>query len=52
MELRFARALQRSARSRTLTSEPERLSGAMRRVMENNLEQLQLLERQLGELDP
>jgi transposase len=34
-----------------LMSESGRLSNAMRRVVENNLEQLKLLERQLGELD-
>lgn len=42
-------ALRREAAE--LMSEPGRLSGAMRRVVENNLEQLKLLERQLGELD-
>ena len=34
-----------------LMSDSERLSGVLRRVVENNLEQLKLLERQLGELD-
>ena len=34
-----------------LMSESGRLSSAIRRVVENNLEQLKLLERQLGELD-
>lgn len=34
-----------------LVGEPERLTGAMRRVVSNNLEQLALLQRQLRELD-
>ena len=42
-------ALRREAAA--LAGEPERLTGAMRRVVANNLEQLSLLEGQLHELD-
>jgi transposase len=42
-------ALRREAAE--LAAEPKRLTGAMRRVVANNLEQLSLLERQLRELD-
>jgi transposase len=42
-------ALRREATE--LAGEPERLTGTMRQVVANNLEQLGLLERQLGELD-
>ncbi len=42
-------ALRREAAE--LAGEPQRLTGAMRQVVANNLEQLSLLERQLRELD-